>query len=253
MTAIISHFNMWFLLGWYDMRQKYRRSLIGPFWITISSGVMVACIGFVFSKLFGSQLAEYLPNYAAGQILWSLISLQIIDSCNCFIQYRAVMKQIDVPITVHILRKLWYNLILFFHNALIIVVALAIFKQNVFPEIFLALPAFLLVCTLLFFISIVLGIICTRFRDIAQIVDVMIHLVFFFTPIVWMKKTLPGDCSWVTDYNPFYHVIEVIRAPLLGHAPDPMLWIYVSGYVVVSGVIAVFFIRRFRDRVTYWL
>jgi lipopolysaccharide transport system permease protein len=243
---------MWFLLGWYDIKQQYRRSLIGPLWITLSTGVMVCAIGYMFSTIFKSPINEFLPYFAAGQTVWLFISTQINKSCTTFTQYQSVIKQMSVPLSVHIMRNLWSNLILFGHNFIIIIIVLLIYHK-ISWMIFLAIPAFMLIILLLFLISIMLGIICTRFRDITQIVAVFIQLIFFFTPILWMKKVLPGRNSWVTDCNPFYHIIEIVRAPLLGVAPSGILWAYMLAYIAIAAVMALFFLKKFRHRVSYWL
>ena len=250
--AIAKYFNMWFLLGWYDIKQQYRRSLIGPLWITLSTGVMVCAIGYMFSTIFKSPIDEFLPYFAAGQTVWLFISTQINKSCTTFTQYQSVIKQMSVPLSVHIMRNLWSNLILFGHNFIIIIIVLLIYHK-ISWMIFLAIPAFSLIILLLFLISIMLGIICTRFRDITQIVAVFIQLIFFFTPILWMKKVLPGRNSWVTDFNPFYHIIEIVRAPLLGVAPSGILWVYMLAYIAIAAVMALFFLKKFRHRVSYWL
>ena len=125
-TAIVRYFHMWSLLGWYDIKQKYRRSLIGPLWITISTGIMIGSIGMMFSVIFKASPKVFLPHYAVGQITWLLISLQLHDACTTFVQYKTVIKQISVPLSVHVLRKLWYNFILFLHNFLIIIIVLII-------------------------------------------------------------------------------------------------------------------------------
>jgi ABC-type polysaccharide/polyol phosphate export permease len=151
--AIVTYFNMWFLLGWYDIKQRYRRSLIGPFWITLSTGVMVSAIGFMFSTIFKSPVEEFLPYFAVGQIVWLFISTQINDSCATFVQYQSIIKQMSVPLSVHIMRKLWNNLILFGHNFLIIIIVLLIYHK-ISWAILLAIPAFILILMLLFLISI---------------------------------------------------------------------------------------------------
>lgn len=250
--AIAKYFNMWFLLGWYDIKQQYRRSLIGPLWITLSTGVMVCAIGYMFSTIFKSPIDEFLPYFAAGQTVWLFISTQINKSCTTFTQYQSVIKQMSVPLSVHIMRNLWSNLILFGHNFIIIIIVLLIYNRLSWM-IFLAIPAFSLIILLLFLISIMLGIICTRFRDITQIVAVFMQLIFFFTPILWMKKVLPGRNSWVTDFNPFYHIIEIVRSPLLGVAPSWILWVYMLAYIAIAAVMALFFLKKFRHRVSYWL
>jgi ABC-type polysaccharide/polyol phosphate export permease len=251
-SAIAGYFNMWFLLGWYDIKQRYRRSLIGPLWITLSTGVMVCAIGFMFSNIFKLPTQEFLPYFAAGQTVWLFISTQINESCTTFVQYNSIIKQMSVPLSVHIMRRLWHNLILFGHNFLIIIIVLLIYNK-ISWTIFLAIPAFILILILLFLISIMLGIICTRFRDITQVVAVFMQLIFFFTPILWMKKVLPGKHSWLSDYNPFYHIVEIVRAPLLGVVPSWNLWVYLLTYITVAGIIALFFLKKFRHRVSYWL
>jgi lipopolysaccharide transport system permease protein len=251
-TAIARYFPMWSLLGWYDIKQRYRRSLIGPLWITISTGIMVGGIGFMFSTIFKSPIEEFLPYFAVGQTIWLFLSTQINDSCSTFVQYQSVIKQMSVPLSVHIMRKLWNNTILFGHNFLIIIIVLLIFKKISWTML-LAVPAFILVLLLLFLISIMLSIICTRFRDITQIVAVFMQLIFFFTPILWMKKVLQGRHSWVADFNPFYHIVEIVRAPLLGTVPSLVLWLYILMYIAVLTLIAILFLTKLRHRVSYWL
>ncbi len=252
-TSVVAYFNMWFWLGWYDIKQKYRRSFIGPFWITLSTGVMVGSIGMMFAVIFKSTVNEFLPYFAIGQIIWLFISNQINDACTTFIQYQYIIKQMSVPLTVHIMRTLWNNLILVGHNILIILIVLLVFSPGISWVVLYAIPAFFLVVILLFLISVMLGIICTRFRDITQIVAVFIQLIYFFTPIFWMKKVLPGKHSWVTDFNPFYHMIEIVRAPLLGTAPPSILWLYMSLYIAIAAILFIFVLTKFRHRVSYWL
>lgn len=252
-TALQKYFHMWSLLGWYDIKQRYRRSMIGPFWITISTGIMVASIGLMFSTIFKSSVREFLPYFAIGQITWLLLSAQLTDACTMFVQSQSIIKQVSLPLSVHVLRKLWYNIILFLHNFLIIIIVLTIAGNGFLWEYFLIIPAVILILILLFLLSVILGIICTRFRDITQIVTVFLQLIYFFTPIFWMKKSLGSKQSWITDFNPFYHIIELVRSPLLGKIPDLYHWIILLVYVALAAVITFFFIRRFRNRVAYWL
>src|SRR5262249_38991878 len=78
----LRRWELWGTLGWRDIRQRYRRSTLGPFWLTISMGVMVAALGLVYAELFGHTLADYLPQLALGLIVWSFISTPIVDGCN---------------------------------------------------------------------------------------------------------------------------------------------------------------------------
>jgi lipopolysaccharide transport system permease protein len=252
-TAMIRYFHMWSLLGWYDIKHRYNRSLIGPFWITISTGVMVGSIGLMFSKIFKTQTSELLPHFAIGQIVWLLISAQMTEACAMFVQSQALLKQVSVPLSVHALRKLWYNLILFLHNFVIVILVSALYGKGFSLQSLFFFPGIALILVLLFFLSMILGIICTRFRDITQIVGVFLQLVYFFTPIFWMKKVLPERYSWVTDLNPFYHMIELVRSPLLGVTPDAEHWRYMILYIMLAAVLAFYLTKAYRHRVVYWL
>jgi lipopolysaccharide transport system permease protein len=253
LNAIARYFHMWSLLGWYDIKQRYRRSLIGPFWITISTGIMVGSIGLMFSTIFKSSFSEFLPYFAIGQIIWLLLAAQLTDACTMFVQSQSIIKQVSLPLSVHVLRKLWYNITLFLHNFLIIIIVLVIAGNGFSWEYLLIIPAIILILILLFLLSMILGIICTRFRDITQIVAVFLQLIYFFTPIFWMKKSLASKQSWITDFNPFFHIIELVRSPLLGKTPDLYHWVSLLIYIVLAAAITFFFIKRFRNRVAYWL
>jgi ABC-type polysaccharide/polyol phosphate export permease len=252
MVALVAHFNMWFLLGWFDIRHRYRRSIIGPFWITISTGVMVVGIGLMFSVIFKSPIQEFLPYFAIGQIVWLFISTQINDACSTFVQYQAIINQISIPLSVHVMRKLWNNLILFCHNIIIVVVLMLMYCGISWQSMYVV-PALIMILLLLFMVSIVLAIVCTRFRDIIQIVAVLLQLIYFFTPIFWMKNALPSGYSWITDYNPFNHIIELIRAPILGKTPNMDLWGFMAAYIVIAMLLATYALKRYRHRVAYWL
>ena len=253
LNAITRYFHMWSLLGWFDIKQRYRRSMIGPFWITISTGIMVGSIGLMFSTIFKSSVREFLPYFAVGQIIWLLLSAQLTDACTMFVQSQSVIKQVSLPLSVHVMRKLWYNIILFLHNFIIIIIVLIIAGNGFSWRYLLVIPAIILILILLFLLSVILGIICTRFRDITQIVAVFLQLIYFFTPIFWMKKSLASKQAWITDFNPFFHIIELVRSPLLGRTPDVYHWIILSIYIAIAAVITFFCIKRFRNRVAYWL
>ena len=124
----LRRWELWGTLGWHDIRQRYRRSTLGPFWLTISMGVMVGTLGFVYAELFGHTLADYLPHLALGLIAWSFISTPILDGCNIFIGSEGVIRQLRAPLSVHVFRLLWRNLIILAHNMVIYVVLLVVFR-----------------------------------------------------------------------------------------------------------------------------
>lgn len=250
----IKNINLPIYLANSDIRQRYRRSTLGPFWITISTGVMIGCIGLIFGKLFKSPMEEFLPFLASGLIIWGFISSVLIDSTSSFSSSETIIKQLDVPLFSHIVRMLTRNVIIFFHNLIILPVVFLCLDKGINLNFLYIFPGFALLVINLLWISLVLGIICTRFRDLTQIVSSLLQVAFYVTPIIWMPKLLPARASvMLLDPNPFYHLIEVIRDPILGVAPSYLNWVVSGGLAVFGWLLAIIAFNKFRARIAYWL
>ena len=244
--------HLWGLLGWQDIRRRYRRSVLGPFWLTISMGMLVAALGTLYGMLLRVELADYAPFLALGFIVWTLISAVITEGCNVFISAGTVIKQVGLPLSVHVYRLLWCNLLILFHNAVIFVIVAAIF--GVWPGWtgLLALPGLALLCLNCIWAGLFLGIVSARFRDVPPIVASVVRILFFVTPIIWMPELMPGR-AFVLDFNPFFHLVELVRAPLLGKAPGMLSWVAVLGIALVGWIVTFEFFRRYRWRIAYWV
>lgn len=253
-TSAIKRFSLIGTLGWQDVRQRYRRSSIGAFWLTISMGVMIATIGIVFGQIFKSPMDEFLPFLSAGLILWSFISIVITEGCSGFIAGEAVIKQLPIPLSVHIFRVIWRNLIILAHNVVIFPLVLIAVQKAPTWDVLMAIPGLLLLVINLSWIAIFLGIVCTRYRDIPQIVSSFLQVVFYLTPIMWLPSLLPSRAgAYMLDLNPFYHFIEIVRAPLLDQEPSPENWLVSISIAVVGWLITLALFGRYRRRIAYWL
>ena len=244
--------HLWYLLGWQDIRQRYRRSVLGPFWLTLSMGALVAALGTLYGMLFKVEMAAYVPHLALGFIVWTLISGVITEGCHVFINAESIIKQVGMPLSIHAYRLLWRNLLILFHNAAVFVVVAAIF--GVWPGWagLLALPGLALLCLNGLWAILLLGIFSARFRDVPPIVASIVRICFFVTPIIWMPELVP-ERAMVLEFNPFYHLVEVVRAPLLGQVPGLSSWIAVLSMTIGGWVLAFAFFRRYRWRIAYWV
>ena len=244
--------HLWHLLGWQDIRQRYRRSVLGPFWLTLSMGALVGALGTLYGMLFKVEIAVYVPHLALGFIVWALISGVITDGCGVFINAERIIKQVGLPLSVHVYRLLWRNLLILFHNAAVFVVVAAIF--GVWPgwSGLLALPGLLLLCLNGLWAVLLFGIVSARFRDVPPIVASIVRICFFVTPIIWMPELVPQR-AMVLEFNPFYHLVEVVRAPLLGKVPGLGSWIAVVSMTIGGWILAFAFFRRYRWRIAYWV
>lgn len=242
------------MLGWQDVRQRYRRSALGPFWLTISMGVMIGTIGIVFGQIFKTPMREFLPFLAAGMILWSFFSAVVIEGCTGFIAAEAIIKQLPIPLFVHILRMIWRNVIILGHNIVILPLVYLAVGRPVGFEALLAIPGLAVALLNLGWIALLLGVLCARYRDLPQIVASALQVIFYLTPIMWMPDHLPQRASmYLLDLNPVYHVLAVVRSPLLGVMPTALNWYASVGMAVVGWILAILMYGRYKRRIAFWL
>ena len=242
-------------LSFSDIKLRYRGSAIGPFWLTISTGIQIGAMAFLYADLFHIDVHTYLPFLAVSIVLWNYLSSLIIEGCNCFISSDSLIKGTRMPLLVHAVRTVLRNTIILAHNVVVIVAVLVVLtvKQN--TASFEAILGFLLwlldgVCLSLF-----LGAVCARFRDIPQIVAAFMQVAFFMTPVMWQASILKGHpaASYLIKLNPFDYILNVVRNPLLG---IPLTSSDVLGAVAVSGgliVVSLVGFARFRGRIAFWV
>lgn len=242
------------LFGWQDIRQRYRRSRIGVFWLTINQVVLIAALGLIFGALFRASMVDFLPHIAAGLIFWTFISGTISEGCKCFISSQSMILQVRLPLFTHVMRLIWKEIIILAHNVVIIPVILIFYMKNPGWAVLLFPLGFVLVVVNLFWIVLVLGTACTRYRDLPQVVQNVIQVAFYMTPIMWTEETLPPRLAGILlDFSPFYHLLSLMRKPLLGEVPAMESYIVAVALALVGWTFALFFYGRYRWRVPYWL
>jgi lipopolysaccharide transport system permease protein len=248
----ISAYELWSFLAWQDIRIKYRRSKIGPIWLTISMAVFCIALGIVYSQLFKTGIQELLPFLAIGLVVWGFLSSCLGEMPNLFVDNAPYIRDMRInPLTI-ILRALARNIIIFGHN-LLIVIGIYIFF-GIWPgwSILLVLPGFLLVALNMLAVAIPLSIVGARFRDLSQITQSILQVVFFITPIFWFPRLLEKG-NWVIAINPAAYFIDLVRSPLLGHAPAISSWGVSLLTLLLSSLMAVSVYRSKSKMVAFWV
>ncbi|TWH42258.1 ABC-2 type transport system permease protein [Rhodococcus rhodochrous J38] len=252
-----NHRELWLLLGWQDIKQRYRRSVLGPFWITIATGVSAIAMGVLYGTLFNLDVPEFLPYVALGFIIWNLIQGSILEGADVFMSNEGLIKQLPTPLSVHVYRLVWRQMILFAHNIVIYIGIFIFFPRQLYWTAFLAIPALALIAINAVWVSLVFGILATRYRDIAPLLGSIVQLLFFMTPIIWTEKTLEGTGNEgrarIAEINPLYHFLDIVRTPLLGGDQQLYHWVIVLIITVVGWGIALLALRNYRSRVAYWV
>ncbi|WP_444979975.1 galactan export ABC transporter permease subunit Wzm/RfbD [Lolliginicoccus levis] len=251
--------ELWWVLGWQDIKQRYRRSVIGPFWITIATGVQAVAMGLLYSVLLEVDLRMFLPHVTVGLIVWAMIQGAIIDGAEVFIKNEGLIKFLPSALSVHVYRLTWRLLLFFAHNMLIYLIMLAVFRPPLGWHSLLAFPALVLLVLNVLWVIMFFGILATRYRDIYPILNSLTLLMFFMTPIVWTTEGLinrggeAADRARLVEINPLFHYLEIIRAPMLGNHVDLYHWVIVLGFTVVGWGMTLLAMRNYRARVAYWV
>jgi len=241
-------------LGWQDVGPRYRRSRVVAFWLTINIAVMLGALGLVFGTLFGQPMREFLPFLAVGLIVWNFISASINEGCTALSDASGIVLQVRMPLWVHVARVMWKNLMIFGHNILIIPLVFLVFWRPISPVALLAIPGFLLLVANLLWIMMIVSVVCARFRDITQIVTNAVQVLFYLTPVIWNAEIMANRVGKTLLYgNPFYSLMTIVRAPLLGDIPSALNWTIAAGMAIIGWTIALWFYGNRLKRVPYWL
>ena len=248
-------FGIGLTLGWQDIRQSYRRSALGQIWITLGMGVTIGSIGLVFGIIFGSPMQEFLPYLAAGIILWGLLAGIVNDGSQAFIVAEGMIRQIPLPKLAHLVRVVWRNVLTSTHNIVIFPVVLLLVGGKTGWQILL-FPVGLMVATATVAgLALILAIVSTRFRDLPPIISSVMTVGFYLTPVIWNPKGL-GDAAIapiLLGLNPFYHLLEIMRSPLLGQFPTTTNWIASLSFLLIIWIAAGLVYAKLRNRIPYWV
>jgi ABC-type polysaccharide/polyol phosphate export permease len=245
--------RMWVLLGTNDIRQRYRRSRLGQFWITLAMATTIVSLGILYAFLFKISLREYLPYMGTNFVVWGLISGIVTESCVVFISAEGYLRQTPMPKSVFVHRMLVRNSLIFLHNLVILPPLFLVFDVPVSWALLLAPLGVALILLNGIWVGLLLGALCARFRDLPQIVGNLMQVVYFLTPVMWKPSQLPTEVSLLVDLNPFQSFLALVRDPLMGSPPPLHAWKMALAVTVFGYAIAILFFARFRARIVYWL
>jgi lipopolysaccharide transport system permease protein len=249
------HLSLPFMLGWQDVRQAYRRSVVGPFWLTIGMAVQIVTMGLVFGLIFKTDLEDYLPFLSVSIIFWSFISTTLNEGCQTFIASEAMIKQLNLPHYQYVIRTVWRNLVSSGHNLVILPLVLLFFWR--FPEWTLIglVPGLILLVLNVSWVVWLLGMVSARFRDMPPIIASIMTIAFYVTPVMWYPKLMENNelAHLLLGLNPMYHWLQVVRLPILGEWPTWENWALALLSGVIGWVVTAVAYKKYRNMIAYWV
>ncbi len=205
-----------------DFKNKYLASYIGLSWAFIQPVMSILVIWFAMTYGLKIKTDEnaipFVPWFICGMIPWLFISETISSSSISLIEYSYLIKKTAFKIAIIPFIKIFTALLI--HLFFIIIIAIFAMAYGFKPDIYwlqiiyLVFAAFVLLSGLGWLISSITVFV----RDMTPIVNVVISILFWATPIMWPFAKLGGQMRYLALLNPFFYIIEGYRYAFLEKA-----------------------------------
>ena len=241
----------WRALAAGDIRSKYRRTVLGPWWITATNAFTALIMGLVAGRFLGADMRTYLPHFMVSMTMWNFISSSLNEACTVIISAGGMIKAVDMPILIHIMRMVQRNLIIFLHNIVVIPFIWLVYPWPIGFQSLLAPVGLLIVYLAVVCGSVIVSMICVRYRDVPPVMASILQLLFFVSPIIWVPDHVRGS-EFIVALNPVAYLLAVTRDPIMGVSPSFLSWAGAVGFVALAAVAMAYIYTRYRSRVVFW-
>lgn len=243
---------VWFHAGNIDVIWRFRRTVLGPFWHTLGLAAFVLVIGTVWSVMLRQDPVSFFRYISVSLIVWTLIATMITEGSGIIIAGQSTALSMRYPYVAFAFAHVWRALLLFAHHFVLYFAILVFTLFSPGWTVLLALPGLVLVAANGVWMSLLVGMLSLRRRDLIPAVASGMQIMMFVTPIFWPKDLLGSELAFAADFNPFYHLVKIVRDPLLGTVPPIVTWIWVIGTLIAGSTFTLWFYGRYRNRLPYW-
>lgn len=246
--------KLWKRLAILELKTRYQGAFIGAFWIVLTLVIKVGMLSLVYSMVLDKDFKSYVMFLAVGILTWNFISAVIVTSGTVFIKSGGFLQQMELPLSTFVFQNTYRELIsLLMYQLFVIPLVIVIQGWDVVSLVWLwALFGYCIIILNGFFVCMWLGWLSARFRDVQSFLNSAIMIVFLVTPILWPPPVEFAD-SLYFQLNPFYHLLELIRSPILN---QKIPWISINvglGLLAFNAIVCLVFYNRVRNRLVLWL
>jgi len=243
--------RLWFELAFDDLRQRYRRTAFGALWVSVSYLVFAVTIALIGSQMTGVELFPFMVYVAVGYLAWNFINASVTDGCTVFINTENWVTGMRLPFSLFIFQSIARETIIFGYGAIIAAAIILFTGHDLSWTALAALPALFLYLFNAVSSHLLFGVLVTRYRDISQIIQTAMRVLFFLTPLIWTPSQAGGLSEWLW-WNPFTYFIDIFRAPVVDGIIPWSSWLVCLGFSGVFGGIAFALFAHFRRRIVFW-
>ena len=247
--------SSWLYTTWVQFLIRYRRTALGPLWLLVGPSLFIIVLGALYSEIGVADPAVFIPHLAIGYVVWTLVSGMVNQAPTIYQRNRAQIMQGSMSLEAIVSMEVMMHVITFLHQLVIIIAVLAWYRVALSWYGVMSLAGLGLVIANGLWVSRVFGVLGARYRDLAEVFQAVMRIGFLATPIIWMpgEGARGGVMGAFLVFNPFYHFLEVVRAPLMGQMVAPLNWFVVCVFTLVGYGAAHLMEKRYNRLVPLWI
>lgn len=248
----LRYWRVWSAIAWNAIKMEYRRTVLGPFWIALQHTLFILTLGYVFAGIQQEDYFSFFVYYATGYTFWILIFSFVTSAGNTFLGINGLPHMTRDAFSNHIYLQFTAQMMRFAHILVPLLFILLFFRDRISVNVPLLLCGFLMLLVFGFWVSILLGCLSLRFQDLVPAVTSIMQVMFFVTPVIFKTSRLPG-AEKISLFNPFYHLLIVVRGNIIQEEVALINW---GAVLVINGIgigIALYVLRWARPKIAYWV
>lgn len=238
--------------AWTETRARYRRSVLGPLWITLGTLIGSLGLAFVWATILNSNVDEFIPYITIGIVLWQVVSGAITEAAGNF--YRNITTFQERPISPYFFsyQLTFKGLVSLAHSLPFIILILAALGTGLRGTELWAIPGILILFGHILWISHLIAFLGARYRDLDPMLSNLMPIIFFLTPILYDAGRL-GDFRFLADFNPFIYLIDVVRGPLIGVTPDFRVYVTLIVALLIGIWLSALVNQKIGRKLLHWM
>lgn len=248
----LSLYKIWTYEAWHELSAKYKRTALGSIWLSAPMVTMSLCLSLVFGALLGADVASLLPHIMGGILCFSLVSFIFDTGPEIYMSYQNIIKNHAYPFSYYTFETICRVFFTFLNNLIVFWISMAIIGKLTLPNVTIFL-GLLVVMTNMFFWGSLIALLSARYRDLRFMMPQFAMAIFYVTPIMWRVEDVSPKAANIVYKSPFYGLLEIVRAPLLGKIAPVQCWTSALISVAVGMLLWLIFFGKFRRRIAFWV
>lgn len=226
-----------------DFKSRYMNSLLGSLWAVINPLAMIIVYTVIFSEIMMAKIPgvddklAYSIYLCAGILTWQFFLETTSRMNNMFIDFGNILKKANFPRSTLPASVVLSSAVNFMIVFAIYLIFLLITNHFPWESILSIIPVLIIMQMYAVGIGMIVAVLNVFFRDIGQLIGVVLQFLFWLTPIVYTIEIIPKEFKWIFEYNFMFPLISTIQNIFLYNTtPD---WVTLLPSLIISALLMI--------------